>query len=631
MIILLSVCSFMLISLFLYIPLYTFKHNAALKEEAPPMASSSSSSSSSHLPSHLAIHVNSKETFFLNEKLACFYFGKLRKMIRKEKRRTQIKITGIQIDGFPGGPSGFEQVAGFCYNGGRVNLSAANVSLLHCSAVFLGMTETASSGGNLLKQTEEFLDGIIHWPLADIVTCLKTCEDFFHYADSVGLVQKLVSGVLVRISDRRLSWDSRSSSDSSSRAAEWWFDELVGLSPVVIEMIVKKLGAFGCENSSLMLTRFILHYLKKRVSRTSNSDQPLRISTSRSKLGLIPESNLADTAIHGVISASRNAFSYRGLLRVLRIVSGFRPTKGLKDELERLIGELLDEASLDDLLICGVNNGGGRAGVYDVDLVIRLVRIFVRSHEINRKKMRKVVRLVDKYMREISPDHNLQMNKFLEVAESLPKSARDCFDAVYRAIDIYLESHPTLSFEERSRICRCLDFERLSMEACKEIAKNPKIPPSVAVQALMSKRSSKHNHHSTNEPLPHRRDLHKVEARHKSKIIESTTPRRVKNNGEVSLADFDTQLHKYSCSPAVKGRTTPGRVSVSNLREDEDVEKSVVRMQKKVVELERACREMKNQMSKMAKDDGDHQDGSNGIKLMSINFRFGKNMGRICY
>ncbi|CAN0923859.1 BTB/POZ domain-containing protein At3g19850 [Linum grandiflorum] len=382
--------------------------------------------------SDLAIHVNSQETFFLNQRIVCLYFGKLRKIIKQEIRRNQIKISAIEIEDFPGGPAGFEQVAIFCYNGGgRVRLTAANVSLYYCSAVFLGMT--TEEGGNLLRQTEEFLAGVLDWPLADVVACLKTCDGFFRYADSLGLVQRLVSGMLVKISDDR----ERVSSDSGKAAEWWWFDELVGLSPVVIEMMVKKLGAFGSENKSLTLTRFLLHYLKKRVPRARAQPSPIRTSNSDSVSLSMPESRLADTAIHGVISSGRKAFSYRGLLCVLRVVSAFKPTKHFKGELERMIGELLDQANLDDLLVCG-----GGAGVYDVDLVIRLVRIFVlcsKEDGHGSRKMRRVVRLLDKYLREISPDHGLQLSKFLEVAESLPKSARDCFDGVYRAIDIYLE------------------------------------------------------------------------------------------------------------------------------------------------------------------------------------------------
>jgi hypothetical protein len=53
--------------------------------------------------------------------------------------------------------------------------------------------------------------------------------------------------------------------------------------------------------------------------------------------------------------------------------------------------------------------------------------------------MRKVGRLIDKYLGEISPDQGLKVSKFLAVTESLPDSARDCYDGVYRALDLYLE------------------------------------------------------------------------------------------------------------------------------------------------------------------------------------------------
>ncbi|KAJ6317957.1 hypothetical protein OIU76_013495 [Salix suchowensis] len=203
---------------------------------------------------------------------------------------------------------------------------------------------------------------------------------------------------------------------------------------------------------------------------------------------------LADTAVHGVISVSCS-FSCRGLFSVLRIVSGFGLSKDCRAKLEMLIGGMLDQATLDDLLVSGHDRG-----VFDVNLVIRLMRIFVYSDLLSSKKLKKVGALIDKYLCEISPDQNLKTSKVLGVAESLPDSARDSFDGVYKAIDIYLQarafnrwlnvffsmikSHPALPFVERSRLCRCLNYEKMSLEACKDLAKNPRIPPDIAVQAL---------------------------------------------------------------------------------------------------------------------------------------------------
>ncbi|XP_020573439.1 BTB/POZ domain-containing protein At1g50280-like [Phalaenopsis equestris] len=133
--------------------------------------------------------------------------------------------------------------------------------------------------------------------------------------------------------------------------------------------------------------------------------------------------------------------------------------------------------------------GGHHDGVYDVKFVMRLVRFFVNEEGEegdSLMKMKKVGSLMDKYLREISPDHRLKVSKFLGVAESLPDSARDCYDGVYRALEIFIQSHPNLSFKERKRLCRCLNYEKLTLETCKDLAKNPKIPPDVAVQALAS-------------------------------------------------------------------------------------------------------------------------------------------------
>ena len=40
---------------------------------------------------------------------------------------------------------------------------------------------------------------------------------------------------------------------------------------------------------------------------------------------------------------------------------------------------------------------------------------------------------------EISPCQSLKISKFISVAQSLPDIARDNFNLVYRAIDMYLE------------------------------------------------------------------------------------------------------------------------------------------------------------------------------------------------
>ncbi|KAJ6312099.1 hypothetical protein OIU77_013783 [Salix suchowensis] len=321
-------------------------------------------------------------------------------------------------------------VSRFCYNHGEIKITVSNVALLHSCAVFLGMTENLSTG-NLLKQTETFLDGVIDWSWHDIIASLKSCESFFTYSDTSGLVEKLIFSLLEKLaqnSDIATLIASSSSSSSSPETAsrfrfsssakttpestkpgssskQWWFDDLIVLPPMIIEKVIANMGAYGTDNNSLILTRFLLHYLKNAELQCKGGAKGTVLYSRADYAGL------ASTAVHG--------------------------------------------------------------------------------------KLKKVGRLIDKYLCEISPDQNLKTSKLLGVAESLPDSARDCFDGVYKAIDIYLQievechlnlaigmSHPTLSFEERSRLCGCLNYAKMSLEACKDLAKNPRIPPNIAVQAL---------------------------------------------------------------------------------------------------------------------------------------------------
>lgn len=110
-----------------------------------------------------------------------------------------------------------------------------------------------------------------------------------------------------------------------------------------------------------------------------------------------------------------------------------------------------------------------------------------------------------------------------------------------------------LAFEERSRLCRCLNYNKLSFEACKDLAKNPRIPPTIAMQALISQQ--------TKIPLS---DL----------AIEESDD--IMNQSEIILYYDKTD---------------------SFLEEKEGIRLNLERMERRVKELETLCKEMKDQMS----------------------------------
>ena len=53
-----------------------------------------------------------------------------------------------------------------------------------------------------------------------------------------------------------------------------------------------------------------------------------------------------------------------------------------------------------------------------MNLVLRLIKVFISDDSLSAQKMKKVGRLIDKYLGEVSPDQNMKVSKFLGVVES---------------------------------------------------------------------------------------------------------------------------------------------------------------------------------------------------------------------
>jgi hypothetical protein len=229
------------------------------------------------------------------------------------------------------------------------------------------------------------------------------------------------------------------------------------------------------------------------------------------------EQRMVVESLISIIPPQRDSVSCSFLLRLLRLAIMLKAAPALVTELEKRVGMQLEQAALPDLLIPSV----GRADTaYDVDLVQRLVEHFLvqeqtdqvsssspgrgepeyyssaasarlppagaasASSGLNAKA--RVARLLDSYLSEVSRDRNLSLTKFQVLAESLPESARACDDGLYRAVDSYLKAHPSLTEHERKRLCRVMDCQKLSFDACMHAAQNERLPLRVVVQVLFS-------------------------------------------------------------------------------------------------------------------------------------------------
>lgn len=112
-----------------------------------------------------------------------------------------------------------------------------------------------------------------------------------------------------------------------------------------------------------------------------------------------------------------------------------------------------------------------------------------------------------------------------------------------------------IEFEESSRLCGCLNYNKLTFEVSKELAKNQRIPPRIAMQALISQ--------------------------------QRNVPSCEYANDQSEIMSSPSQIVLY-CEDDNGGF----------LEEKEDVRMNLENMQWRVKELEKLCREMKVQMSK---------------------------------
>uniref|UniRef100_A0A9I9DI08 NPH3 domain-containing protein n=1 Tax=Cucumis melo TaxID=3656 RepID=A0A9I9DI08_CUCME len=241
-----------------------------------------------------------------------------------------------------------------------------------------------------------------------------------------------------------------------------------------------------------------------------NGDLHMVVVNPKNKISTIQvkERRMIIESLISILPPQKDSVSCSFLLQLLSMANVLKVAPALVTELEKRVGMQFEQATLKDLLIPSYNTS---ETMYDVDLVQRLLEHFLiqeltedsspscqsfsgkdaleasqtTASSDQNAKMR-VARLVDSYLTEVARDRNLSLTKFQVLAEALPESARSCDDGLYRAVDSYLKAHPTLSEHERKRLCRVMDCQKLSVDACMHAAQNERLPLRVVVQVLFS-------------------------------------------------------------------------------------------------------------------------------------------------
>ncbi|XP_047330451.1 root phototropism protein 2 [Impatiens glandulifera] len=404
----------------------------------------------------------------------------IRKLILDSKEPDLVRI---DLSDIPGGPEIFEKAVKFCY-GVNFEITVHNVAALRCAANYLQMTDNYCDG-NLIGRTEDFLSQVALISLSGAVVVLKSCEDLLPLADELNIVQRCVDVISIKACNES-NFPSRS-------PPNWWTEELSILDVVFFEKIIIAVKSRGAK--SITISSAIITYAERSLRdlvRDHSSTGKKSIESVDSELRIRQREVLE--SIVTLLPTEKTSLPINFLCCLLRTAIYLRAATGCRNELEKRIAALLEHVTVDDLLVLSFTYDGER--MLELDSVRRTISGFVEKdksvavfnggdfRDVCSTAMQRVAKTVDSYLGEIAAYEELSISKFNGIANLVPKGARKVDDDLYRAVDIFLKSHPNLDEIEREKVCSSMDALKLSYEARLHASQNKRLPVQIVLHAL---------------------------------------------------------------------------------------------------------------------------------------------------
>ncbi|KAG0455380.1 hypothetical protein HPP92_024672 [Vanilla planifolia] len=359
---------------------------------------------------------------------------------------------------------------------------------------------------SLASRLETFIEGVVCKSLEMSVEVLHQCENLLPLSEDLKIVGRCIDAIVskacaeqIASSFSRLEYSSSGRLHMSKQAknsGDWWLEDLSILRVDFYQRVIEAMKCRGVRPESIgaSLVHFAEKYFKKEPNIWNILIDPKVEPVSNS---FACEGRLVIESIVSLLPAEKHAVQIGFLFGLLRSAMMFDCTMSCRLTLERRVGSQLEMATLDDLLIPSFQHAGDT--LFDVDTVHRILVVFSQqddsedddsgygSDSLNhssQSSLVKVANLVDNYLAEIAPDANLKLANFIAIVDILPGFARATDDGLYRAVDIYLKAHQELSDSERRRLCKVIDFQKLSLEASGHAAQNERLPLQATVQVL---------------------------------------------------------------------------------------------------------------------------------------------------
>lgn len=380
------------------------------------------------------------------------------------------EVLKVIFNDFPGGAHGFELILRFCYRNSKMVITPSNIVLLYCAGHFMDIPI-------VISQIENFLQEGIHlWTWFELLEALRRCQDcsislksystildriIDHFIDRLVILPSISSPYTCSSNKSSLQFSCETSSNYSWRyncsGPSWWFEHLLLLKAGLIDKVVRAMISHDFDHA--LVSNFLFYYHKLSCTAAAKSKK----STKTTKV-VIDLLSLLD----------KRFLSFKDLFSLYQ--TGFRlrtMSTCCRSKIERLIGPILDQGTIDYLLLPppkGVNHE------FDVSFVLRLAQVFVHEGDfgISLFKLKRVAKMMDLFLMEVAPDRHLQHSEFAELMTALPEVARESHDQLYLAMDIYLKASCHIAwlyvnieyyFVEYANMCYAILFYKMRVES----------------------------------------------------------------------------------------------------------------------------------------------------------------------
>lgn len=320
-------------------------------------------------------------------------------------------------------------------------ITPSNIVLLYCAAHFMEMeTHGPDRTPNLISQIEKLLEERVHfWTWFELLEALRQCQEHSISAKSyLAILDRIVNHLVERLlfpgvtsphtcSSNRSSFQfsCETSSTSSWRnncsGANWWFEHLLFLKADLIDKVIRTMISHDFDHA--IISKFLFYYHKLSLTGAAKAEK---------------NTETTEVVINLLSLLDKRSLSCKDLFSLYQIGIRSKISTCCENKIESLIGPLLDQATIDYLLLPSPQ---GKDHAYDVGFVLSLVQKFVDEGDFGTSliPLKRVTNMMDLFLVEVAPDHHLKPYEFAELITVLPNAARESHDCLYLAMDMYLK------------------------------------------------------------------------------------------------------------------------------------------------------------------------------------------------